>query len=132
METANTLSFSDDQAAATLAGMNPEEFNSLAFGAIELDEKGTILRYNEAEGAITGRDPKEVIGKNFFMEVAPCTDSPEFRGRFRDGVNSGDLNITFEYLFTFQMRPTKVSVRMKQSLTGDSYWVFVKRLQKKT
>jgi len=90
------------------------------------------LRYNEAEGAITGRDPKAVIGKNFFQEVAPCTDGPEFRGRFRDGVASGDLNITFEYLFTFQMRPTKVSVRMKKSLTGDSYWVFVKRLQKKT
>jgi photoactive yellow protein len=84
------------------------------------------------EGAITGRDPKSVVGKNFFTEVAPCTDSKEFRGRFDIGVKTGDLNVMFEYVFDFNMKPTKVQVHMKKALIDEAYWVFVKRLQKKS
>ena len=100
----------------------------LAFGAIQLDESGTILQYNAAEGDITGRDPNEVKGKNFFTEVAPCTNTDEFYGKFKEGVSSGDLNALFEYVFDYNMMPTKVKVHMKKALSGDTYWVFVKRL----
>lgn len=56
-----------------LAKMNPTEIDKLPCGAIQLDKNGNILFYNEAEGDITGRAPKAVIGKNFFNDVAPCT-----------------------------------------------------------
>lgn len=125
------VQFDDTHIQNVLSGMNDADFNDLAFGAIQLDAKGVILKYNAAEGAITGRDPSSVIGKNFFTEVAPCTDSPEFSGRFRRGVASGDLNVMFEYLFDYQMKPTRVLVHMKTALSEDGYWVFVKRLQKK-
>ncbi len=110
------------------AQMDDKELDEIAFGAIQLDKDGTILQYNSAEGDITGRDPEEVKGKNFFKEVAPCTDTEEFFGRFKKGVDSGDLNALFEYTFDYQMQPTKVKVHMKKSLAGDSYWVFVKRV----
>ena len=64
----------------------------------------------------------------FFDEIAPCTKRPEFYGRFRDGVEQGDLNTLFEYEFDYKMNPTKVKVHMKKSLTGDSYWILVKRI----
>ena len=111
-----------------LQRMSDNDLDGLAFGAIKLDGKGTILQYNAAEGAITGRDPGEVVGKNFFTEVAPCTNQPDFYGRFQNGVESGELNDLFEYTFDYKMAPTKVKVHMKKAITDDTYWVFVKRL----
>lgn len=111
-----------------LAKMSAEEINTLAFGAIQLDASGTILQYNMAEGAITGRDPKAVIGKNFFREVAPCTNTPAFKGAFDAGVKAGKLSVMIDYTFDYNMTPTKVKVQMKNAVIDDTYWVFVKRL----
>lgn len=110
--------------------MDDSQLDDLAFGAVQLDAKGTIISYNQAEGEITGRDPDDVKGKNFFTEVAPCTNTDEFFGKFKEGVASGNLNNLFEYVFDYQMAPTKVQVHMKKALQGDSYWVFVKRLNR--
>ncbi len=110
-----------------LAKMNASQIDELAFGAIELDNKGTILRYNQTEGAITGRSPEAVIGKNFFTAVAPCTNTPKFKGAF-DKVVSEKASVMLEYTFDYEMAPTKVKVHMKPALVGDSYWIFVKRL----
>jgi photoactive yellow protein len=114
--------------ANTLSKMSVGEIDKLAFGAIELDRTGRILRYNQMEGQITGRDPSEALGKNFFTDLAPCTNTPAFRGAFEKGVAAGDLNVMFEYTFDYKMKPTKVKVHMKKALAGDSYWIFVKRL----
>jgi len=122
------IRFGSDDIENTLANMQDNQLNDMAFGAIQLDAQGVILKYNAAEGDITGRNPDEVIGKNFFRDVAPCTNSKEFKGRFEEGVKSGDLNTMFEYVFDYNMKPTSVKVHMKKALTGDSYWVFVKRL----
>ncbi len=122
------VAFGSEDIENTLAKMDDSQLDNVAFGAIQLDADGKILQYNAAEGDITGRDPKEVIGKNFFKDVAPCTDSPEFYGKFKEGVQSGNLNTMFEYTFDYQMTPTKVKVHMKKALSGDSYWVFVKRV----
>ena len=122
------VQFGNDNIENTLANMKEGDLDQLAFGAIQLDATGKILEYNSAEGDITGRDPKSVIGKNFFKDVAPCTDSREFRGRFEDGVKEGNLNTMFEYVFDYQMKPTKVKVHMKKALVGNSYWIFVKRV----
>lgn len=122
------LKFGEDNIENALAKMSDSQLDKIAFGAIELDSNGKVLKYNVAEGDITGRKPEEVMGKNFFTQVAPCTDKAEFKGRFDAGVKSGDLNTMFEYVFDYKMKPTKVKVHMKKALTGDSYWVFVKRL----
>ncbi|TVQ24304.1 MAG: photoactive yellow protein [Spirochaetaceae bacterium] len=112
----------------TLSKMNSKEIDGLAFGAIQLDAGGKIISYNQTEGDITGRKPEDVIGKNFFTEVAPCTNRPEFYGKFKDGVAGGNLNALFEYVFDYKMAPTKVKVHMKKAMSGDTYYIFVKRL----
>ncbi|HEY5799428.1 MAG TPA: photoactive yellow protein [Burkholderiaceae bacterium] len=111
-----------------LGKMSGQQIDGLAFGAIELDKSGTVLKYNAAEGALTGRDPKDVIGKNFFRDVAPCTAKPAFKGVFDAGVRDNNLNTMFEYVFDHNMKPTKVKVHMKKSISGASFWVFVKRI----
>ena len=108
--------------------MAEKDIDKLAFGAIELDRNGTVIKYNAAEGAITGRNPAAVIGKNFFRDVAPCTSKPAFKGVFDAGVRENKLNTMFEYVFDYQMKPTKVKVHMKKALSGGNFWIFVKRI----
>lgn len=123
IETFDTTDFEN-----ALAKMDPSKIDKLAYGAVQLDATGKVLAYNAAEGEITGRDPKAMIGKNFFKDVAPCTQSPRFEGVFRDGVKSGSLSVVFDYTFDYKMKPTQVRVHMKKAIAGDSYWILVKRL----
>ncbi len=122
------VEFGKDDIQNVIAKLDSKDIDELAFGAIQLDATGLILKYNATEGAITGRDPKAAIGKNFFTELAPCTNTAAFKGIFDKGVKAGDLNTMFEYTFDYNMKPTKVKVHMKKALVGDTFWVFVKRL----
>jgi photoactive yellow protein len=121
------LTFRFQDLESKLAAMDNEDLDNLAFGAIQLDKNGIIKRYNATESALTGRDPGEIIGKNFFEDVAPCTDRKGFRDVFEMGVATGDLNAFIEWSFDHLMSPTKVQVHMKKTAAG-SYWIFVKRL----
>ena len=123
------VSFDDKSLENVLANMDGKQIENLAFGAVQLDKDGIVRRYNAAEGDITGRKPEDMIGKNFFTEIAPCTNRPEFKGKFDAGVKNDDLNTIFEYVFDYNMKPTKVKVHMKKAVTNDgTYWIFVKRL----
>ena len=126
--TLEIVAFGKSDVENTLAKMSDKQLNELAFGAIEVDGTGKILKYNATEGAITGRDPKAVIGQNFFTKIAPCTNRPTFKGVFDNGVKKGELNTIFEYVFDHQMQPTKVKIHMKRAMSGASYWIFVKRV----
>jgi photoactive yellow protein len=128
MKDLDIIAFGKADIENVLGKMSDKDIDKLAFGAIELDKNGTVLKYNSAEGAITGRDPSTVIGKNFFRDVAPCTSKPAFKGVFDAGVKTNNLNTMFEYVFDHQMQPTKVKVHMKRSISGTSYWIFVKRI----
>lgn len=106
--------------------MGEQELNRLPFGAIRLDREGLILSYNRAESKLTGRQPDQVIGRNFFTEVAPCTNVREFAGRYREGVALGSLHVIFPYRFDFKMDPRDVTVTLFYSAQTDSGWVFVR------
>lgn len=122
------VAFDQSDLGNVLSKLDDKQIDNLAFGMITLDAQGTVLQYNAAEGAITGRDPKDVIGKNFFTDVAPCTKTDAFHGRFVKGVQAGDLNVMFEYTFDYKMAPTRVRVHMKTAPAGNRYWILVKRL----
>ena len=124
----NVVAFGKNDIENALGKMSEFEINQLAFGAVQLDSAGKILTYNAAEASITGRDAASVIGKNFFQDVAPCTNAPTFKGVFDAGVKSGDLNTMFEYVFDYNMAPTKVKIHMKKAMSGNTFWIFVKRL----
>lgn len=126
--TMEVVKFGTNDIDNVMTKMSGGQLDKLAFGAVQLDSEGRILQYNAAEGQIVGRDPKSVLGKNFFNDVAPCTKSPAFYGKFVNGVRAKALNVSFEYTFNYNMTPTQVRVHMKKSITDDTYWVFVKRL----
>ncbi|MBC7501560.1 MAG: PAS domain-containing protein [Herminiimonas sp.] len=110
--------------------MPKHERDDLPYGIIKLDRLGTILEFNMTESAITGRSVESVIGKNFFTDVAPCTKTPEFYGKFVEGFEKRFLNTVFDYLFDHEMVPVRVKVHMVYAASGSesNVWVIVKRV----
>ena len=107
--------------------------DGLPFGLVKLDLAGTILEYNMAEGDLTGVDPKWAIGKNFFDDVALCTKTQAFYGRFLEGVKKGFLNAVFDYTFDHREVATQVKVHMvtiPNHLGQKNVMILVKRANK--
>lgn len=97
------------------------------FAVVELDAKGNILMYSERnrEWFTPDIDTKEVLGKNYFTEIAPCTNNFMFQGRFEKVVAEGKF-FKFDYVFTYKIAPTKVKVLLTATDTGR-YFVVLKK-----
>lgn len=110
---------------SNIDGLSAADLDRLPFGAIQLDRDGTILRFNEYEANLSNRRAPETIGRNFFTEVAPCTDVREFHGRFREGLRIGHLQVGFPFIFQFPRKHRKVDVTLFYSRATETIWVFV-------
>ena len=72
------------------------------FGLLELDGAGTVVRFTPAsgEGAADGQ-PREVVGHDFFEDIAPVEELRRLKGRFLAFMAFGDtdqrLDVTFPY-----------------------------------
>jgi photoactive yellow protein len=108
----------------TIDGFGERQLDALPFGVIQLAADGSILQYNLYEENLAGLRAAQVIGKNFFSEVAPCTDVQNFAGRFQQGVATGRLHTSFDFVFTFDP-PKKVRVTLYMSADTNTIWVFV-------
>ena len=117
---------------AGLNSISEAELDSLPYGAIQLDRQGTVLRYNVFEAGLSGLTRQKVVGKNFFKQIAPCTDLPQFYGRFRDGVAAGELHCTFRFHFAFEQRPCDVTVTLFYDERDKTTWVLVQPFEGKT
>ena len=112
----------------TIHSINEQELDALPYGVIQLDAQGTVLRYNASEEQLSGLNKSKVIGKNFFTEIAPCTDLQEFRGRFSQGVASAELHCTFRFHFAFKHNPCDVTVTLYLN-RDQTIWVLVQPFQ---
>ncbi len=108
------------------------ELDALPYGVIQLDAEGKVLRYNAFESGLSGLAKQSVVGKNFFKQVAPCTDIRQFYGRFREGVAAGELHCTFRFHFAFKQRPCDVTVTLFYNIPDKTTWVLVQPFEAKT
>jgi photoactive yellow protein len=84
-----------------------------------------VLRYNAYEAKLSGLSKQTVVGKNFFKQVAPCTDLKEFHGRFQAGVAAGELYCTFRFHFSFKKHPRDVTITLSYNKRDATVWVLV-------
>lgn len=115
--------------SSVIDSMTENELDQLPLGAIQLNTEGIVLKFNAYESKLANLRKDRVIGKNFFKEVAPCTDVQEFYGRFREGVTQKNLHVNFRYHFAFRQNPRDVTVTLFYSGITDTVWVFVKPLE---
>lgn len=110
---------------ARLPDLSAADLDKLPFGAIRLDRRGNIVNFNAVEVCLSGLKAADIIGKNFFTEVAPCTNVREFAGRFREGIADKSLHVVFPYSFNFKP-PRSVTVTLYYHPATDSAWVLVR------
>lgn len=124
--TVDALHFEDDDLGEKLRHATEDQLDNAPFGIIQVDDEGTIKFFNQYESELSGMDPEEVTGRNFFTQVAPCTNNRLFRGRFKKGVRRGELDETFSYTYTYQMRPTLVDIFLYRDEEGNN-WITVQK-----
>ncbi len=110
-----------------LAQQSPDHLDRADYGVVQVDDGGGIIFYNRYESELAGLEPESVKGKNFFTQVAPCTNNRLFYGKFKDGVGKGELALSMPYTFTYKMRPTNVFVQLHHDGATSTNWVLVKK-----
>lgn len=111
-----------------ISTLTEAELDKLPFGTIRLSPEGKVTGFNATEELLTGLRPNDVIGRYFFTEVAPCANVREFAGRFKEGVEKGELHVSFPYVFDFKKKPRTVHVTLFYARNMQNAWVFVRDL----
>ena len=107
--------------------LSDDELDALPFGVICLNKTATVARYNLGEARFARLDRSQVLGKPFFIRIAPCTATPAFQGRFEEIL--ADVNappVRFEYVFDFRFGAQDVEVEMTRA-AGDRVYITINR-----
>lgn len=94
------------------ADVNFATLDLLPDGVVLVDREGIVLYYNAREEQIARRKKADVIGRNFFTEVAPCTHVRQFYGQFRQIVNQPNARTSFSFQFPLSDGPRDVEVTL--------------------
>lgn len=121
------MSFVTPDILSKLGSLTRSDADGAAYGIVKVDNSGKILLYNRYESELAGVAPAVAEGKNFFTEIAPCTNNKLFFGKFKAGVEVGDLNSAFNYTFTYKMKPTNVQIHLLHDKSTKTNWVFVQK-----
>jgi photoactive yellow protein len=105
--------------------LSEQQLDAAACGVIQLDAQGNVLRYNAYESKLSGLKKQNVVGKDFFTQIAPCTAIKEFYGRFQQGVAAGELHCTFRFHFAFKINPRDETVTLFYNQRDKTVWVLV-------
>lgn len=84
--------------------LGPDVADRLPYGRIVLDSTNRVISYNRVESDLARRRPEAVVGKNFFEDVAPCTNVAALAGwvasaRERGAVDRTELDFIFDFPF---------------------------------
>ncbi len=115
------------QPVEDLSGIDTDLLDALPFGAIQLSGDGVIVGYSRGESALSGLAPRDVIGKHFFRDVAPCASVKEFAGKFaelRAGGKDGCAKLRF--VFQYARGAKLVEIAMLHDAAKDVTTLLVK------
>ena len=115
----------------TLDRLPPAEFDDLPIGAVLLNDKAKIMRYNRTEGELTNRDPRMVMGAGFFLELAVCGVSEQFQGRYKSALKAMTFDQIFPFVYFHEMPETPMMVRMTKPRVATPtphVWILVRRM----
>lgn len=110
-----------------VAALDASGLDALPYGVVRLDPANRVISYNRVEADIARRPPTAVMGRNFFEEVAPCTNVRELAGWFErvrsEGVNASDkLEFVFEFSFGRQL----VDIRLLYEAETETSTLLIK------
>ncbi|MFS8067693.1 MAG: V4R domain-containing protein [Byssovorax sp.] len=109
--------------------LSDAELDALPFGVIALDEEGTVLRYNLYESRLARLDRNQVVGRNFFGDVAYCARTEAFEGRFRTFTAHGTEGeiVRFDFVFDFKFGAQTVVIELIRAADAPRWYLLVNR-----
>jgi photoactive yellow protein len=116
--------FTDPGLLDLLEAMDDRELDTLSFGVVAMLEDGTVTRYNLAESHLSGLTLANVVGRNFFSSVAPCTNNFFVAHRFQ---TESMLDVVIDYVFTLRIKPTAVRLRLLKQPDQKRMYLAVER-----
>ena len=123
--TQDGLDIDMDRLVEAVEALSPEQINALPFGATRLDPEGRVVFFSDAERQYSGFR-KEALGRSYFADIAPCLDTPKFRGRIDQALARGSLDITFDHTSDLPSGARDVDMHVRvQSATSGGCWIFV-------
>lgn len=118
--------YDDPQLARIVETLTVDEIDLLPFGAIRVDADNIVVHYSAAERQLSGSGTRPRLGRSFFADIAPCMDTPHYRGRIEQARAAGRLDIRFTHIGDFADGERELTVRV-QSASGGGYWIFMRR-----
>ena len=100
----------------SLTGMSSVELDQLPYGAIVLDKNDVVIAYNEHEENLARLSRKDAIGRNFFYEIAPCTNVQEIAlwiAQMRSENRTVTKQMDFVFLFPFGREFVNLSISVE-------------------
>jgi len=105
--------FADPGLLDALEAAPLDGIDKLGFGLIVMDRDGRVTGYNQPESELSGLPVDQVVGRDFFVDVGPCTNNYLIAQRFHDTSDAATgLDEELDYVFTYRMAPTPVRLRL--------------------
>jgi photoactive yellow protein len=73
-------------------------------------------------------DAKDVIGRNFFTDIAPCANVRAFLDPFERAVAGNHLNVRFDFLFNLPKGLRRVTIHMLCNEDSEGIWMLISPL----
>ncbi|GAB4515010.1 MAG: hypothetical protein Tsb0013_19500 [Phycisphaerales bacterium] len=124
----NAGTFVPSELFGMLGNLSRADADACDFGVINLDDSGNVIMVNRYQSELGGVPVPQFEGKHWFTRIAPCTNNALFYGTFKKGVAAGSMNVTFNYTFTFKMKPTNVKVHMYRCPNSNTNWAFIAKV----
>jgi len=126
MDDASPITIDMAGLAEAVERLPAEAVDALPFGSIKLDQDGVVSFYSAAESKLSGYGSRPALGKSFFVEMAPCMDTPAFRGRIERARAAGKYDLEFGWIGDFSDRSRELRVRVMPASDGGC-WIFISR-----
>lgn len=89
-------------------------------GVFRVDTCGIV----RAHTSVLNMGRSRALGRNFFEEVAPCTNCAEFRGRFEAILTQGGGTESFTFRIRYPWVQAEVRVRIF-ACNGRGAWILI-------
>ena len=117
------MNFASPVVLSDLDAMTDSTLDELPFGIVGMLVDGEVTRYNHYEAKLAGLSRQKVVGSNFFVEVAPCTNNFIVAQRLLDEPAIDEI---ISYVLTVRMRPTRVKMRLLKDQNHPTMYLFIK------
>ena len=108
---------------------------TIPYGLFELDEAGTVVHYSPPTEKSNGSQ-ENVLGRNFFREIAPVPELHALKSRFLSFMAFGDSVERFSVSFAHGQKVVKIQIALarvtERSEVGSKRFALVRLMPETT